>query len=68
VTRRGQPLITDDHGDDLRKTRSHLANPDIPPPHVVPQPAKTFSQPIVLANQDAAAVILTTYILTVDAG
>ena len=39
-----------------------------PPPHDVPQPAKTFSEPISLKNQDAARKLPTTYILTVDAG
>ena len=39
-----------------------------PPPHAVPQPAKTFSQPITLTHQDAVAKIPTTYILTVDPG
>jgi pimeloyl-ACP methyl ester carboxylesterase len=42
--------------------------PPSPPPHVMPQPAKTFSQPIVLKNQEAALKIPTTYILTVDPG
>jgi hypothetical protein len=39
-----------------------------PVPHVVPQPEKTFTQPIVLAHQDEARRIPTTYILTVDKG
>jgi len=39
-----------------------------PPPHDVPMPAKTFSQPIVLTNQAAAQKLPTTYILTVDPG
>jgi len=39
-----------------------------PPPHVVPQSAKTFSQPISLKNQAAAGRVPTTYILTVDKG
>ena len=34
----------------------------------MPQPAKTFSQPITLKHQEAVAKIPTTYILTVDAG
>jgi alpha-N-arabinofuranosidase len=39
-----------------------------PVPHVVPQPEKTFTQPIVLAHQDEARQVPTTYILTVDKG
>jgi pimeloyl-ACP methyl ester carboxylesterase len=39
-----------------------------PPPHDVPHPAKTFSQPISLKNQAVAAKLPTTYILTVDKG
>lgn len=39
-----------------------------PPPHDVPMPAKTFSQPIILTNQATALRLPTTYILTVDAG
>jgi pimeloyl-ACP methyl ester carboxylesterase len=39
-----------------------------PPPHAMPQPAKTFSQPLVLKNQEAALKAPTTYILTVDPG
>jgi pimeloyl-ACP methyl ester carboxylesterase len=39
-----------------------------PVPHDVPHPARTFSQPITLKNQDAARKIPTTYILTVDPG
>jgi pimeloyl-ACP methyl ester carboxylesterase len=39
-----------------------------PPPHDVPHPAKTFSEPISLKNQEAARKIPTTYILTVDKG
>ncbi len=39
-----------------------------PPPHDVPHPAKTFSQPISLKNQALAAKLPTTYILTVDKG
>lgn len=42
--------------------------PPSPPPHAVPQPAKTFSQPLVLKNPQATAKIPTTYILTVDPG
>lgn len=38
------------------------------PPHDVPQSAKTFSDPVVLKNQDAVRKIPTTYILTVDPG
>ncbi len=38
------------------------------PPHDVPQPAKTFSQPITLTNQAVAKKIPTTYILAVDPG
>jgi pimeloyl-ACP methyl ester carboxylesterase len=43
-------------------------DPNRPPPHDVPQPAKTLSEPIVLKNQEAALKIPTTYILTVDKG
>ena len=39
-----------------------------PPPHDVPHPAKTWSEKIVLKNQDAARKVPTTYILTVDKG
>jgi pimeloyl-ACP methyl ester carboxylesterase len=39
-----------------------------PPPHDVPQPARTFSEPITLTNQAVAEKLPTTYILTVDAG
>jgi pimeloyl-ACP methyl ester carboxylesterase len=39
-----------------------------PPPHDVPMPAMTFSEPITLTNQDAAMKVPTTYILTVEAG
>lgn len=39
-----------------------------PPPHDVPHPAKTFTQPIVLTNQAVAGKLPTTYILTVDHG
>ena len=39
-----------------------------PPPHDVPQPAKTFSEPITLTNQAIAQKLPTTYILTVDKG
>lgn len=38
------------------------------PPHMVPQPGKTFSQKISLKHQDATARIPTTYLLTVEAG
>jgi pimeloyl-ACP methyl ester carboxylesterase len=41
--------------------------PDQPPPHDVPQPLKTFTEPIVLKNQ-AARKLPATYILTVDKG
>jgi pimeloyl-ACP methyl ester carboxylesterase len=39
-----------------------------PLPHVVPQSAKTFSQPIALRNQEVAQKLATTYVLTVDKG
>jgi pimeloyl-ACP methyl ester carboxylesterase len=39
-----------------------------PPPHAMPQPAKTFSQPVKLEHQDAVAKVPTTYLLTVDPG
>jgi len=39
-----------------------------PPPHDVPQPAKTFSQPITLTNQAVAGKLPVTYVLTVDPG
>jgi pimeloyl-ACP methyl ester carboxylesterase len=39
-----------------------------PPPHDVPMSENSFSQPIVLTNQIAAAKIPATYILTVDKG
>lgn len=42
--------------------------PGTPPPHDSPQPAKTFSTPIVLTNQTLALKIPATYILTVEAG
>jgi pimeloyl-ACP methyl ester carboxylesterase len=41
--------------------------PDQAPPHDVPQPLKTFTEPISLKNK-AALKLPTTYILTVDAG
>ena len=41
--------------------------PDQPPPHDVPQPLKTFTEPIALKNK-AALKLPATYILTVDAG
>lgn len=41
--------------------------PDQPPPHDVPQPLKTFTEPIALKNK-AALQLPATYILTVDAG
>jgi pimeloyl-ACP methyl ester carboxylesterase len=39
-----------------------------PVPHIVSMPEKTFTQPIVLQNQDVARKVPTTYILTVDPG
>lgn len=39
-----------------------------PPPHDVPQPAQTFSEPIMLTNQAAAEELPATYILTVEKG
>ena len=39
-----------------------------PPPHDVPQSAKTFSEPITLTNQAIAAKLPTTYILLVAKG
>lgn len=39
--------------------------PDQPPPHDVPQPLKTFNEPIVLKNQ-AARKLPATYVLTVE--
>jgi pimeloyl-ACP methyl ester carboxylesterase len=42
--------------------------PDKPFPKDVPHPLKTFTDPIVLKNQTAAAKIPATYILTVDKG
>ena len=41
--------------------------PEQPPPHDVPQPLKTFTEPIALRNK-ASSKIPATYILTVDAG
>lgn len=41
--------------------------PDQPPPKDVPQPLKTFTEPIVLKNE-AARKLAVTYILTVDKG
>jgi pimeloyl-ACP methyl ester carboxylesterase len=41
--------------------------PDQPPPHDVPQPLKTFTDPISLKN-NAARKVAATYILTVEAG
>jgi pimeloyl-ACP methyl ester carboxylesterase len=43
-----------------------VGNP--PPPHDVPQSAKTFSEPITLTHQAIAQKLPTTYILTVDKG
>jgi pimeloyl-ACP methyl ester carboxylesterase len=40
--------------------------PEQPPPHDVPQPLKTFTEPIVLRNK-AAVKIPAVYILTVEA-
>ena len=42
--------------------------PGKPPPIDVPQPVKTFSDPLALKNQSAAAKIPGTYILTVEPG
>jgi pimeloyl-ACP methyl ester carboxylesterase len=39
-----------------------------PPPHDVLMPAKCFSEPISLTNQDVAMKLHSTYILTVDPG
>jgi pimeloyl-ACP methyl ester carboxylesterase len=39
-----------------------------PPPHDVPMPAQTFSEPITLTNQAVAQKLPTSYILTVEAG
>jgi len=39
-----------------------------PPPHDVPMPAKTFSEPVSLKNQAIAGRLPTTYILTVEKG
>jgi len=39
-----------------------------PPPHDVPQSARTFSEPITLTNQAVAEKLPSTYILTVDMG
>ena len=39
-----------------------------PPPHDVPQSARTFNEPITLTNQAIAQKLPTTYILTVDKG
>lgn len=41
-------------------------NKDQPPPHDVPHPAKTLSEPISLKNQEAARKLPTTYILTAE--
>jgi pimeloyl-ACP methyl ester carboxylesterase len=41
---------------------------NLPPPHNVPQPARTFSEPITLTNQAVAGKLPTTYILTVAQG
>jgi len=41
---------------------------DNPPPHDVPMPYQTFSQPITLTNQAVARKLPVTYILTVDKG
>ena len=39
-----------------------------PVPHIVPMPERTFTEPIVLTNQEVARKVPTTYILTVDPG
>jgi len=39
-----------------------------PPPHDVPMPSRTFSEPITLTNQAVAGKLPATYILTVDKG
>ncbi len=39
-----------------------------PPPHDVPMPIRTFTEPITLTNQALAGKIPVTYILTVDKG
>ncbi len=41
---------------------------DPPPPHDVPQSAKTFTEPITLTNQAIAQKLPATFILTVDKG
>jgi pimeloyl-ACP methyl ester carboxylesterase len=43
-----------------------VGNP--PPPHDVPMPVKTFSEPITLTNQAVAMKLPTTYILAVERG
>jgi pimeloyl-ACP methyl ester carboxylesterase len=43
-----------------------MGNP--PPPHDVPQSARTFSEPIAFTNQAIAQKLPATYILTVDRG
>jgi pimeloyl-ACP methyl ester carboxylesterase len=43
-------------------------SPGKAPPHMVPQPEKTFTQKISLRQQDAVVRIPTTYILTVEGG
>jgi pimeloyl-ACP methyl ester carboxylesterase len=43
-----------------------VGNP--PPPHDVPQSAKTFSEPVSLTNQAVAGKLPATYILTVEKG
>jgi pimeloyl-ACP methyl ester carboxylesterase len=42
--------------------------PNTPPPHDVPMPLKTLTEPITLTNQAAVAGIPTTYILNVPKG
>jgi pimeloyl-ACP methyl ester carboxylesterase len=42
--------------------------PGTPPPIHVPQPLKTFSDPLTLKNPSATATIPATYLLTVEAG
>jgi len=41
---------------------------NLPPPHDVPQSARTFREPITLTNQAVAQKLPATYILTVDRG
>ncbi|HEV2693279.1 MAG TPA: alpha/beta hydrolase family protein [Verrucomicrobiae bacterium] len=70
----GQSVLTAIPGRNVRQavTNGYIlpvwvtGNP--PPPHDVPMPALTFSQPITLTNQANAAAIHALYILTVDKG